>query len=528
MPHSPALVPGRAVGAALLALTTFASPAAPAAFPAAEIRALWVDGFHAGIRSPQEVRDLVADAKRIHVNTLIVQVRRRGDALYVGGLEPAAEDPARDPSFDGLAAIVKAGHEAGLEVHAWINAMPIWSDETKPPADPNHVFNRHGVGKAGADCWLTSSRDGVQRFPVGHFLDPGHPAAREHLVSVYLDIVRRYAVDGIHFDYIRYPETEERLPRGSNVGYNAVSVARFQRASGRGDVPEPGDEQWIAWRREQVTQLVRRVSIEARAINPKIKVSAATIAWGQPPSSLTDYPNASPMQRIFQNWQVWLAEGLLDLSVPMNYARESDARVRGWFDGWIAWEKRYKAGRQLAVGIGGYLNPPESVLAQVERARGPAGKDAADGVSFFSYFQPQLPPQLSDPEQAPANAPAAPDRLDFLAQGAAGSGAAFTSSAPVPGMPWIERPSHGFLAGTALGADARPLDGATVQVRRTGWFRKTRRTTADANGWFGMTMLAPGRYQVRLELAGGRAAKESVTVEVRAGAVARAELRRSQ
>ena len=131
-------------------------------------------------------------------------------------------------------------------------------------------------------------------------------------------------MDGIHFDYVRYPETDDRLPRGATVGYNPVNLARFQRATGRTDTPAPGDEAWMDWRRDQVTNLVRRVSIEARAINPRIKISAALIPWGQPPSNEKDFEDAAPMQRIFQDWHQWLKDGWLDLGLPMNYATETD------------------------------------------------------------------------------------------------------------------------------------------------------------------------------------------------------------
>ena len=515
------------------------APLAPGATASAapELRALWVDAFHAGIRSPQEAAQLVADARRIHVNTLIVQVRRRGDALYTGGLEPPLDDPTYDRSFDALAYVVSAAHAAGLQVHAWINAMPVWRDEA-PPKDARHLFNRHGPEAAGDDCWLTSARDGTRSFPVGYFLDPGHPAARDHLVSVYLDIVRRYDVDGIHFDYIRYPETEgPALPRGADVGYNPVSVARFQRATGRSDVPLPDDEAWIRWRRQQVTQLMRRIAIEARAVKARIKVSAATIAWGRPPESLADFENVAPMQRVFQDWQGWLAEGLLDLAVPMNYAREHDERVRGWFNGWIAWEKRHKAGRQLAVGIGGYLSSPEGVLAQVARVRAADGRRRADGMSFFSYYQPSMAPVpppgavtpfvtpgSTPPPQAPPPPTAAQDRLDYLLRGAGHAAPAFTGPASVPPMPWIEQPTHGLVAGIVLGANGATLEGRTVRVRRTGWFRRTRRTTTDANGWFGMTQLAPGVYSVRLEDPAGRPLPVRAEVAIAAGRVARARL----
>ena len=525
-------------GTAFLFLTAAAPRAAaqPASSPHAgpagpEVRALWVDSFHAGIRTPEEAAQLVADATRIYANTLFVQVRRRGDALYTGGLEPPLDDPAYDPTYDALARVIEVAHAAGLKVHAWINAMPVWRDDA-PPKDPRHVFNLHGPSAAADTCWLTSNRAGVQRFPIGYFLDPGHPAAREHLVAVYLDIVRRYPLDGIHFDYIRYPETDgPSLPRGADVGYNAVSLRRFQAATGRSDVPDPGDEAWIEWRRQQVTQFVRRVSVEARAIKPRIEVSAASIAWGVPPATLAGFEQAAPMQRVFQDWRGWLVEGLLYMSVPMNYAREHYDRVRGWFDGWIAWEKQHKADRKLVVGVGGYLSAPEGVLAQVARVRATAGKARADGVSFFSYFRPSLavaraggaPAGAGDaPPADPAVTP--PDRLDFLAHGAGASPPAFTAPTPAPLMPWIDRPTHGFLAGTVTDPSGAGVEAVTVRVRRTGWFRRTRLTTTDAIGLFGMTRLKPGRYRVRLQDPRGATVGDPVFVRVTPGGVARAAL----
>jgi hypothetical protein len=228
------------------------------------------------------------------------------------------------------------------------------------------------------------------------------------------------------------------------------------------------------------------------------------------------------MQRVFQDWRAWLVEGLLDMAVPMNYAREADPVVRGWFDGWIAWEKRHKADRHLVVGIGGYLSAPEAVLAQIARARASAGRRRAEGVSLFSYFRPAGPPPASGAEALPAAA--APDRLDFLSRGAAQAAAAHAAPATVPPMPWLERPQRGFIAGTVTAPGGVPHDGARVSVRRSGWFRKTQRTTSDGNGWFGMSRLKPGRYRVRVEAPAGAAASAPIEVEVRAGEVARAAL----
>lgn len=501
---------------------------APAA-PAEEFRAFWVDAFHAGIRTPQEAAQLVADAKRANMNALIVQVRRRGDAFYRHSFEPPAEDPAYDPNFDALAHIIELAHREGLEVHAWVNAMPVWRPSVPPPAAANHVFNLHGLGRTGDDNWLTATPEGDERFPVGYFLDPGHPAAAAHTAEVYLNIVRHYTVDGIHFDFIRYPETTEKLPRGAPVGYNARSLARFRRATGRQDTPAPDDPQWTDWRREQVTQLVRRVYLEAKAINPHVKVSAALIPWGKPPAGEKDFEEASPAQRVFQDWHSWLKEGILDLAIPMNYARETDAVTRGWFDGWIRWEKRHKHGRQLAVGIGAYLNPPQATLKQVRRVRRAEGSHRAEGLAFFSYANPFPAPPSRDasPSANPQREPKPVDpeeRVAFFSLGATPQAPAFPQPAAIPKMDWLEQPTRGWLAGTVRDASGNPADGARVRVRRTGWspFRRTLHAVADGNGFFGLTNLRPGRYRVWREVAPGRVSE--TTVEVNAGRVTRVEL----
>ncbi len=505
--------------------TTAVAPGTTA--PAVELRAFWVDEFHAGIRTPQEAEQLVADAKRANVNTLFVQVRGRADSLYTQSFEPPREDPTYDPAFDALANIIEVGHRGGIEVHAWINAMPVWRDP-QPPRDPRHVYNLHGPGHPGEDDWLTHSPTGETKFPVGYFLDPGHPAAAAYLAEVYLNIVRHYAVDGIHFDYIRYPETDQSLPRGATVGYNPTNLARFRRATGRTDTPAPDDEQWTIWRRQQVTQFVRRVSIEARAINPRIKITAAVIAWGKPPLSEKDFADVSPMQRVFQDWHSWLKEGLLDMAVPMNYIRDADPARREWFDGWIRWEKRHKHGRQLAVGIGAYLNPPPDTLAQIQRVRHPEGKYNADGVSFFSYaslWAQPAPAGAASANAVPGAEPAkedAPDRMSFLVNGAPPESGAFASPATIPPMDWIARPTRGWVAGVVRDVSGQPVDGVRVALKSGGWFGATQRTVTDGNGYYGFSQLKPGRYRVRIDSSAPRRAEAEV--EVVAGRVARAEL----
>ena len=100
----------------------------------------------------------------------------------------------------------------------------------------------------------------------------------------------------------------------------------------------------------------------------------------------------------------------------------------------------------------------------------------------------------------------------------------FTAAAPVPAMPWIEHPISGFIAGMVTDAAGRAVEASTVRIRRTGWFRKTKRTTTDGNGWFGMTRLSPGKYHIHLEDRAGKGGRERVEVTVAVGTVARVTL----
>ena len=219
----------------------------------------------------------------------------------------------------------------------------------------------------------------------------------------------------------------------------------------------------MQWRRDQVTNLVRRVSIEAKAINPRIKISAALIPWGQPPTNESDFEDAAPMQRIFQNWHQWLKDGLLDLGVPMNYATETDERVRGWFDGWIRWEKSHPHGRQLAVGLGAYRNTPAATLAQVARARADDGGRRVVGCRSSPTPCPcSRPPSSQGPICRRFRSQAATG-WRFLPKASTVRRGVFARPAPVPAMPWIVKPETGWIAGTRSSGDTAGNDGVTVR-----------------------------------------------------------------
>ncbi|MBV8717128.1 MAG: family 10 glycosylhydrolase [Chloroflexi bacterium] len=390
-----------------------------------ELRAVWVDAFHDGFKTPQQVDDLVAWARRANLNALFVEVRRRGDAYYLKSFEPRTEDPDLTPGFDALQYLIEKAHQGPqrLQVHAWLATLPIWWQRDTPPAAPNHAFNLHGLDAAPDQTWLMYRDDGQAWAgnDVGgiYYLDPGNPDVQAYTTEVYLNLLRNYDVDGIHLDQVRYYEGDP-----GRWGYNPTSVARFNAQFGRDPAtqPAPDDPEWITWRRDQVTALVRRIYTDAKAIKPQIAVTAAVVTWGRGPLSASDWFKQAPYASVLQDWRTWLQQGIVDYLLPMDYYRENGEQAT-WFDNWTQWQVTYGGRRNVVLGLGSYLNSEDGVLSQLARARalGPMG------IALYSYAVPD-----ADLEGASTE-----DRLSFADE----LRAVFSRPAPVPLLPAASRGS---------------------------------------------------------------------------------------
>src|SRR5579859_1069538 len=381
-----------------------------------ELRGVWVDAFHDGFKTPQQVDELVAWARRANLNALFVEVRRRGDAYYLKSFEPRTEDPDLAPGFDALQYLIDQAHQGPqrLQVHAWLATLPVWGLRDTPPAAPNHVFNLHGPDAEPDQQWLMYRDDGeawAGNDSGGiYYLDPGNPDVQSYTTGVYLNLLRNYDVDGIHLDQIRYYEGD-----ALRWGYNPTSVARFNAAFGRDPdtQPDPTDPGWIAWRRDQVTALVQRIYTEAKAIKPNVAVSAAVVTWGRGPLTDGDWLHQAPYAFVLQDWRSWLQDGIVDFLVPMNYYRE-DTEQAAWFDNWTQWQVTYAGRANVVLGMGSYLNSEDGVMAQLARARALGAR----GIALYSYAVPS-----ADLENASFD-----DRLAFADE----LRSVFARPAPVP------------------------------------------------------------------------------------------------
>jgi len=475
-------------------------PMPTGAGPNPHFRAFWVDAFHPGIKSPAEVDQLIHDVQAANANAVIVQVRRRADAYYNRTIEPRSPELQRQPNYDPLAYLIERAHATvpPIAVHAWLAAMPI-ATVSAPPSAPEHVYFAHGPAAQGDAMWLSVAFDGTLAAEDTYSLDPGHPGAAQYIVDVTLNLVRNYAVDGIHLDRIRYA--------GAQFGYNPISLARYaasRRNTDAAATPAPNDLAWQGWRRDQVTHLMRQIYLETVALKPEVVVTAATIPWGAGPTSEIAWLRGSAMTGVFQDWRGWLREGILDMAIPMNYDREADARQRAWFDAWIEWEKNQRGDRHLAIGVGAFLNDISDTLAQARRALAPlATGQTAQGIAFYSYAAVD---KDGSPREALFRALAAtdPDGLQPI----------FAAPVPTPEMPWKSRPAAGYLKGTVRYANGRPGDVLTVALSGPA----ERALTVSGTGFYGATELPPGTYA--LTVTHGREVMAVELTDINVGQVA--------
>lgn len=348
-----------------------------------EVRGAWVSGWGHGYLSAEEVDATIAAAKKAGINTLYIQVRKIGDAYYKSTLEPRASNISK-PDFDPLAYTIKQAHAQGIKVHAWVNAYRIWS-KLPNPADPKHIVNAH-------PDWICKDVNGNITASEGQYLDPGVPAAREHIAKVVMEIVKNYDVDGVQWDYIRYP--------GVRWGYSETALKRYYADTKTSAKPDPKDEKWSQWRRDQVTELVRMVHKQVKAVKPKVIMSASTIAWG---NYNPDFKKTDCYAGVFQDWKYWAANNILDANLPMVYKSEKYPKSAESFRGWLQGFKSWHGGKPTYVGIEVSFSDNDGVIAQIEAIR----KAGLQGFVLFDFKQSKSRDALVDALAAAKNKAAA-------------------------------------------------------------------------------------------------------------------------
>ena len=354
-----------------------------------EVRALWVQ--RGTLASAPGIIAAVDMAKNGGFNTLIAQVRGRGDAYYDSRHEPRPALLAKQPSaFDPLELMVERAHRAGLKVHAWVNVNLV--SDAEPPAARRHIVYLHPE-------WLMVPRPLAEdlgrmnpRDPrylgrlseyararsdrvEGIFLSPIHKGAADHVIKVINDIVSRYDVDGIHLDYIRFPNDEfdysaEALDEfRADVTSRTSGAERREYASRARGRPlfytEMFPQGWQEFRRARLTALLTKIRSTVKARRPRAMLTAAV------------FPDANDAaNRRFQHWSSWLETGLLDAICPMAYTTDPVT-----FRTQIANVEQLAGRRPVWAGIGAYQLSASATVENIRAAR----QLGSEGIVLFSY-----------------------------------------------------------------------------------------------------------------------------------------------
>lgn len=339
------------------------------------------------------------------INTILFQTRLRGTVAYRSALEPFdyvfGGKSGADPGYDPLAYAVEEAHQRGMEIHAWVVAFPVCRLSDMKSLGTKALPRKHPEL-----CYKSTEL---------YIMDPGQPGTAKYLSDLCTEIVSRYDVDGLHLDYIRYPETAVRFDDSSTY-----------RRYGQG---RPLKQ----WRRENVSRVVRTIAEAVRAVRPDIRMSCSPVGKYDDVARFSS-KGWNAYTAVCQDPVEWVREGWMDELFPMMYF-DGDNFYPFMFD----WAERVGA-KQVAPGLGLYqLHPREGnrQLGVYVRQTSVIDQFHLGGFALFrtrfllddikgcySYFRrtygnsPILPPSMSShPLKEPLPQPEAKvERLDWSLQ----------------------------------------------------------------------------------------------------------------
>lgn len=308
-----------------------------AAQPKREVRAVWLTTLN-GLDWPQtratseatrrqqqqELCHILDQLKASNFNTVLLQTRVRGTVIYPSDIEPwdgaLTGTIGRDPGYDPLRFAIEETHRRGMELHAWVVTIPCFKTAVAPQMGARSVLKTHP--------------ELCKRHGDTYYLDPGQPGTEDYLAQICSEIIGKYDVDGLHFDYIRYPENAASFP-------DAATYRKFA----------PKGVAKAAWRRDNITRIVRRIYHEVHASKPWVRISSSPVGKH---ADLARYSSRGWNARdaVHQDAQRWLRQGIHDWLFPMMY-----------FDGdhfypFAADWQEQSAGRHVVPGLGIYLLHP--------------------------------------------------------------------------------------------------------------------------------------------------------------------------
>lgn len=325
-------------------------------YPKKEVRAVWLTTVY-GLDWPQRVAasedsrkaqqeavcGMLDRLQEANFNTLFFQVRMRGDVAYRSDIEPASAvfsgKYGRLPGYDPLAFMVAECHKRGLECHAWFVTFPVGSDKIVREQGRLSVVKRHPE--------LCKHHKGEW------FLDPGVPGTADYILKLVKEIVNGYDIDGIHFDYIRYPEAARNFP-------DKITYRKYGRKMRLED-----------WRRQNINRMVYQIYDWVKLVKPWVQVSSSPLGKY---NRIPRVPNAgwTAYESVYQDAAQWLLAGKQDMIVPMMYYLHEN--FFPFVDNWV----ENANGRMIVPGLGAYRLLKEEADWTLT--------DLTDQIDYSRYF----------------------------------------------------------------------------------------------------------------------------------------------
>jgi len=277
----------------------FVSPSGGSCDEPAVPRALFVSVLQDRpvLSSREGIAGLLEYAKQAGISILFVQIYRANQSWFPS--KTADQSPYTEcfkhVQEDPLALLIDTAHARGIQVHAWLNLLSLSANSRAPI-----------LKQFGADILTRNQqkKTRIEDYKIDgqYFLEPGDPRVRGELAEIVTEILLHYPrLDGIQFDYIRYPDERPFY------GHTVINIERFKKATGAASVIETG-ALWQDWKRRQVTELLEQLVAVARQLRPNIQISTTACV-----------PFVRAYKEAFQDWPLWLNSGLVDFVTLMTY-----------------------------------------------------------------------------------------------------------------------------------------------------------------------------------------------------------------
>jgi uncharacterized lipoprotein YddW (UPF0748 family) len=327
----------------LLALSLLLSVSISAQSPKREFRAAWIATVSnidfpskAGLPSVQQQQEFINRLDQLQYmgcNAVIVQIRPAADAFYESDIEPwsrfltGKQGQPPFPYYDPLKFMIQQTHLRNMEFHAWFNPFRALTDSKKNPNPAGHVTKRHP--------------DWVVNYGGKALLNPGIPEAREYVLRVILDVVKRYDIDAVHLDDYFYPY------RIAGVEFNDGAAYRVHGQ----DFADKAD-----WRRNNVNLFVSALNTNIKQIKPHVKLGISPFGvW----RNQSKDPEGSPTRGGQTNYDdlyadilLWMKKGWIDYCLPQLYWEHRHKLVA--FEILMPWWDAHSYGRHMYYGLGAY------------------------------------------------------------------------------------------------------------------------------------------------------------------------------